>query len=217
MKTTLKVIEFLKTQTDSVVLFYSGGKDSIVLLDVLSKHFTVNLAFMYFVPGLEHIEKYVRWAENKYNVKCNKYPHWMLSQSFNDNYYRFHSEPISPIKLADIENKVRADFNCDWIVSGVKQNDSLNRRLMLRQMFMEAIDLNHKKVYPLTDWSKQQCLTYIKSKNLPKPIAYNNKNSSGADLDKDFLIFCKEKYPSDYKKILIQFPFAETILHEQDK
>ena len=62
MKTTLKVIEFLKTQTDSVVLFYSGGKDSIVLIDILAKHFKVNLAFMYFVPGLEHIEKYITWA-----------------------------------------------------------------------------------------------------------------------------------------------------------
>ena len=90
----------------------------------------------------------------------------MLSQSFNDNQFRFHAETISPIKLADIENKARIDFKCEWIVYGTKQNDSLNRRLMLRQMFMNSIDLKTKRAYPLTDWNKNQCLAYIKAKKL---------------------------------------------------
>jgi 3'-phosphoadenosine 5'-phosphosulfate sulfotransferase (PAPS reductase)/FAD synthetase len=214
MKTTLKVIEFLKTQTDSVVLFYSGGKDSIILLDLLSKHFTVHLAFMYFVPGLRHIENYVAWAEKKYGCKVKMYPHWMLSQYYNDNYFRFHSNPVAVLKLKDIEAKAKYDFNCDWIVSGIKKADSLNRRLMLNTYLMSSINLDGKKAYPLAEWNKAECMAYIRTNRLPKPISYKNENSSGADLNKDFLLFCKAKYPNDYKKILVQFPFAETIIHE---
>ena len=210
---TLSTIEYIKQETDSVILFYSGGKDSIVLLDILTKHFKVNLVFMYLVPELEHIEKYVTWAEKKYNVKAKKYPHWMLSQYFNDNYFTFHhNNDVPNIKLSDIEDKAKIDFNCEWIINGAKKSDSLNRRLMLKTYFMQSINLTSKKAYPLSDWKKGDCLTYIKQKKLPMPISYSKGKSSGADLEVNFLKFCKEKYPKDYQKIINQFPFAETII-----
>ena len=210
---TLSTIEYIKQETDSVILFYSGGKDSIVLLDILTKHFKVNLVFMYFVPELEHIEKYVTWAEKKYNVKVKKYPHWMLSQYFNDNYFTFHyNNEVPNIKLGDIENKAKIDFNCEWIINGAKKSDSLNRRLMLKTYFMQSINLSSKKAFPLSDWKKGDCLSYIKQKKLPMPISYGTGKSNGADLNLEFLTFCKEKYPNDYRKIINQFPLAETIL-----
>lgn len=216
MRTTKEVIEFLKTQTDSVVLFYSGGKDSIVLLDLLSKHFKVNLAFMYLVDGLEHVEKYLVWAKKKYNVEYKKYPHWVLSQMINDNQFRFHSNlEVDNITLGDVENLARKDFNCKWIVNGMKKADSMNRRLMLNTYFMQAINLKSHIAYPLSTWRKADCLNYIKQNKLPFPIAYNKKNSSGADLNYDFLSFCKSNYPEDYKKVIKQFPFAETILFDE--
>lgn len=214
MKTTLKVFEFLKTQTREVVLFFSGGKDSIVLLDLLTKNgFKVNIAFMYFVKDLEHIEKYVTWAEKKYKVKANKYPHWMLSHSMNDNLYRFHTaEKIPNIKLSDIEKQAQNDFNCKWIINGAKKSDSMNRNLMLKTYFLQAINLTTKHAYPISGWKNQMCLSYIKQNKLPIPISYNKSKSSGAGLNKDFLQFCKDKYPNDYAKVLDQFPFAETLL-----
>ncbi|MCA6489114.1 MAG: phosphoadenosine phosphosulfate reductase family protein [Chitinophagaceae bacterium] len=211
-KVTVSCIDFLKTQTDTVILFYSGGKDSLVLLDMLTKHFTVKLAFMYFVDGLQHVEKYLHFAQKKYGVEFKKYPHWMLCQYFNDNYFRFHSDPVPNIKLADIENQARRDFNCKWIVSGMKKADSLNRRLMLGTFFMHSIDLKGHRAYPLSEWKKADCLNYIKLHRLPMPVAYNSKNSSGMDLNADVLNWCKKNAPEDYKKILRQFPFAETII-----
>jgi len=221
MKTTLKVIEFLKTQTDSVVLFYSGGKDSLILLDLLSKSgLKVNLAFMYLVEGLGHVEKYIDWAEKKYNVKSKRYPHFMLSQYFNDNFCRFHEKKVPVIKLGDIETQARNDFNCDWIINGSKQADSLNRRLMLKTYFMNAINLDSKKAYPLSYWNKAMCLAYIKQHRLPMPINYGEKsNSSGVDLEYKCLKYLRDNYPDDYEKILKVFPFAETLIiyGEQNK
>jgi 3'-phosphoadenosine 5'-phosphosulfate sulfotransferase (PAPS reductase)/FAD synthetase len=213
-KLTVSCIEFLKTQTDTVILFYSGGKDSLVLLDMLTKHFTVKLAFMYFVDGLQHVERYLHYAQKKYGVEYKKYPHWMLSQYYNDNYFRFHSEPIANIKLTDIEAQARLDFNCKWIVTGMKKADSLNRRLMLGTFFMGAVDLKGNRVHPLSEWKKADCLSYIKLHKLPMPVMYNKKNSSGMDLNPDVLNWCKINAPNDYKKIIEQFPFAETLIIE---
>ena len=210
----LLIIEELKKQTDKVVLFYSGGKDSIVLLDLLSRHFKeVNLLFMYFVKGLEHIEKYVTWAEKKYNVKVKKVPHWILSRMYNESYYRLHTaQKVPNVKLIDIENAAKKHFDCEWIVTGMKKNDSLNRRLMLNTWYMGAINLKSKRACPLSNWRKNDCLYYIKQNKLPMPISYDSKNSSGAALTPEFLTYCKTHYPKDYEKVLQQFPFAEVIL-----
>ena len=212
-KTAASCIEFLKTQTDTVVLFYSGGKDSLVLLDMLTPHFKVKLAFMYFVDELNHVEKYLKYAQHKYSVEYKKYPHWMVCQYYNDNFYRFHSEKKVPnIKLIDIENQARADFDCQWIVSGIKKNDSLNRRLMLGTYFMDCIDLKGHRAYPLSEWKKGDCLAYIKQKRLPMPVQYAKTNSSGVDLKPEVLLWCKKHEPEDYAKIIKQFPFAETLI-----
>jgi len=192
-------------------LFYSGGKDSLILLDLLSKSdLKVNLAFMYLVKGLEHVEKYCDWAEKKYKVECRKYPHFVLSQYFNDNFLRFHEKPVPIIKLGDIEAQAKKDFNCDWIITGIKQSDSLNRRLMLGTYFLKAINLDAKRAYPLSEWSKSMCLSYIKQNRLPAPIEYTKgSKSSGVDLNFDCLSYLKLNYPKDLEKIIKVFPFAE--------
>jgi len=79
---------------------------------------------------------------------------------------------------------------------------------------MEAVSLNTKKIYPLTDWKKGHCLQYIKQQKLPNTINYGNSksNSSGVGFTKDVMEFCKKYYPEDYKKILNVFPFLDILI-----
>lgn len=216
LQTASEVIEFLKTQTNEVVLFFSGGKDSLILLDMLHKSgIKCHLAFMYLVDNLEHTEMYLKWAAAKYGVDYKKYPHFMLPTYLNGSFFRFHGNTEVPnIKLADIEAQAKLDFNCEWIVYGMKKSDALNRRLMLKTYFMEAICFPTKKVYPLTDWKKGHCLQYIKQHKLPQPIEYgeDNSRSAGVGINAATLKFCKKYYPNDYKKILEVFPFLEVLL-----
>lgn len=62
-----KVIDTVRQVSNRALLFYSAGKDSICLLDMLSKEFDeVVCVFMYFVKDLEHINRFIRFAKQKY-------------------------------------------------------------------------------------------------------------------------------------------------------
>ena len=216
MKITSECLEFLKSQTSEVILFYSGGKDSMTLLDMLTKYgFKVHCAFMYFVKNLEHIDQYLNWARKKYNVEIAEFPHFMLSQYLSDNYYTLHTHnEVKEYKQADIEEMARQHFKCDWVVSGIKASDSMVRNFMMKSYLLNSIEPNTKHAYPLSQWKKGHVVAYIKQNRLPTPISYEtvNNKSAGMDLDGEVLLFLKRKYPNDYKKVLEIFPLAELLV-----
>lgn len=217
---TSECLNFLKSQTSEVILFYSGGKDSLTLLDILTKKgFKVNCVFMYFIKDLEHINKYLNYARIKYNVEIKEYPHFTLSQYLNDNYYTFHgNREVANNKIEDIENAARAYFNCEWIVSGIKAADSMVRGFMMKQYLLNSISENTKKAYPLSQWKKAHVLAYLKLNKLPMPITYEykNKKSSGLELNGEILLYLQKNYPNDYKKILEVFPLADILIKNLD-
>lgn len=76
-----RVIKTVSQKADRAILFYSCGKDSLALLDLMAPHFKeIICVFMYFAKDLEHINRYIRWAESKYpNIKVLQVPHWNLT------------------------------------------------------------------------------------------------------------------------------------------
>lgn len=77
------LFEPIKTQarlTDSVIVGFSGGKDSIVCLDLCMRYFqNVKPYFMYLVPGLEFQEDMLRRYEARYGVEITRLPHFECS------------------------------------------------------------------------------------------------------------------------------------------
>ena len=213
-KHTVSVLDFIKTQTDTVVLFYSGGKDSLILIDILFKRgFKINIAFMYLVPEMKHQMKFLKYAEKKYNAKIIQYQHWQMSHYINDNFFRFHDKPVHLLSLKDIVVKAKFDFKCDWCVLGMKQSDSMTRRFTIKPLFLESINLSSHMVYPLSKWKKANCISYLKINKLPSPENYGKiSNSSGFDLNKDVMIYLKDNYPDDLEKVFKVFPLAKTLL-----
>ncbi|EYA20515.1 phosphoadenosine phosphosulfate reductase family protein [Bacteroides fragilis str. 1007-1-F  len=117
------------------------------------------------------------------------------------------------MKLADIEKAMRMKYGIYYTFYGMKKADSMNRRLMLNTYENGE---NAGKVYPLSDWTQKDIISYMKMKKLPEPVRYSKKSSGGIGFNLECFLWMRENYPNDLKKILKAFPMSERILFEYD-
>lgn len=216
----MQVISLVSQQTDRAILFYSCGKDSITLLNLIAPHFKeIVCVFMYFVKDLDHINTYLKFSQAKYkNIRIIQLPHWNLTWLLRSGVYCVPNDKIKLLKLKDIIAYVKKTTGIDYVFLGMKQADSLNRRLMLRGYELEAINRKSNLIYPLSHWSNLDVEKYIQFNHLPKPIKYTNKKKSqGLTFDIDVFLWLKKNYPGDLEKIIRQFPLSESILFEHEQ
>ncbi|MBD3904466.1 phosphoadenosine phosphosulfate reductase family protein [Chryseobacterium sp. Ch-15] len=211
------VISTVREKTDKCILFYSAGKDSIALLDLLSKEFKeVVCVFMYFVKDLEHINRFIEFSKKKYdNVTFEEVPHWTLTKIHK---YGLFCQPrkIRQLKFADTINAVKIRTGLKYAFIGEKKADNMARNIKLRQYDLEAISTTNN-VYPLSLWKDVDVIDYIKRNNLPQPIKYGNKRSNGVNFDIDVYVYLRKFYPNDLKKILQAYPLSEKLLIDYDE
>lgn len=223
LSATLNSIKTLSAKVDRVILFHSAaGKDSICLLNMMSPHFKeIVCVFMYMVKDLEHMNRYIKWAENKYpNCRFIQTPHYAYYNNKKHGVNGTEQINYSEWNLSKINEKVKEQTGIEWSVLGFKKNDSLNRRLMLNSYPDSMTSEAGQKLYPLADWNNKQVIAYIKKNRLIEPLKYGNTGntrSQGNDVnDISFLLWCRKNYPGDLKKIIREFPDTERKLFEHD-
>jgi len=216
-----KIIDNLRDRADEVILFHSAtGKDSIMLLDVLSKKFVkVHCVFMYIVKGLDYENRYISWAEKRYpNCTFRHVPHYALASFIRNGYLGIEKDvSITKTSISTVAERVKAAIGVEWSVYGFKKIDGITRRVMLNG-YPGGIFEKTKKAYPLMDLKNGDVLNYIQDNNLIPPFCYDaGRPSSGCDISQPlFLNYLRSKYPGDLQKIHRQFPDTKIILFKYD-
>lgn len=187
------------------------------MLDLMAPHFKeIVCVFMYFVKDLEHINRYIRWAESKYpNITIMQVPHWNLTYVLRNGTYCVPNPEIKLLKVADIDELIRLQTGIDYSFFGMKKADSLNRRLMLNSYGDIPIS-ETDKVYPLADWTNKEVLAYVRHKKMPLPVRYSQKASGGVGFNLECYLWLRDNFPLDLQKILNAFPMSEKILWQYD-
>lgn len=204
-----EVIASVSHKTDRAILFFSAGKDSIVLLDLMAPYFReIVCVFMYFVKDLEHINKYLKWAEEKYKCKMIQVPHWNLTYLLRSGTYCVPNPKVKLMKLSDVDRSIKLQTGIDYSFFGMKKADSLNRRLMM----MSSGSVIGDKVYPLSEMTNKEVLAYMKQRKLPMPVRYSDKPSGGMGFNAECYRWMKKNAPGDLAKVLSAFPLSEKIL-----
>jgi hypothetical protein len=216
-----QIIEQIAQKTSKVILFHSmSGKDSIALLNLLYPHFEkVVCVFMYVVKDLDHIARYMHYINKKYpKAQIIQIPHFSVFSYIKTGHLGHkQNEKQRLYNLAELTDNIREKTNIEWAVFGFKQSDSMNRRVMLRTYQDEAINEKNKKAYPLSTYKNSDIIEYIKAEKLITPEKYGNSQSSGTDItDLHYLLFLRNNYPNDLKKIINEFPLVERKLYEYD-
>lgn len=214
---TYKSIDAIREKSDSAILFCSLGKDSLVLLDLIYPKFDrVICVFMYFVPGLEHIERWIGWVKSKYpKIELVQIPHWNLSYILCGGMYCVANLKIKLLKLADVVKAMQLKYGIYYTFLGMKKADGMNRRLMLKSYEANGYE-NKGLCYPLADWNQKDILAYMKQHNLPEPVRYGNKASNGIGFNLDCFLWLRKNYPRDLQRVIKAFPMSERILFEYD-
>ncbi len=213
---TNRVIDLVRKETSEAILFCSLGKDSLVLLDLIYPKFErLICVFMYFVPDLEHINKYINWAKSRYpNIEFIQVPHWSLSRVLRTGLYCVPNPKVKILSLSDLNANIKLKYGVSYSFFGMKKADSINRRLMLKTY--ENCEYKGN-VYPLADWTQKDIASYMKMRKLPAPIRYSKKASGGVGFNIDCFLWLRENYPQDLQKILKVFPMSEKILYDYDR
>ncbi len=194
--------------TDEVIVAFSGGKESIVVLDLCMKHFKrVVPFFMYYVPGLSFQERQLCWYENRYELEIVRLPHFELSNLMRYGTFRSGDADVPIISINEIYRWMRETYGIYWIAAGERSGDSVIRGAMIKHS--GSIDEKRGRFYPVAWWSKQETLDYIRVKKLYRGIDSKVMGTSFDGINTKSLVFLKEHFPSDYQKALRLFPLAE--------
>lgn len=204
-----KAVELLRNR--EVLVSYSGGKDSMIVMDIAVRVASkVDAFFMELVPGLDFIERQLEWAESRWGIAVRRYPHWLRAAYLRDGVYCFHAADYPQLDINDVYALARRDAGIDYIVTGAKRADSLWRR---RTGAMKFAQDNLKA--PLWDWSSRDIFAYLKARNLPRPDN-DGRLASGIDLTDECITWLYEKHRSTYDQYERHFPFIGAVIRRRE-
>lgn len=184
LRETLEVIDhhFIEFKSNEVCVAFSGGKDSLVVLDLV-RHNYPDVAVMFGDTGVEFPEtkRYVldlrrQWDLNLVITKPDKYNFWDCVNLFGwpDIRYRSHAHCCyylkeRPAKLAIRSNSWGAMF------TGETASESYNRMMTAKS---KGICFHHSKfkcckVRPILWWTEAEVWAYIRALGLPYNPLYD--------------------------------------------
>lgn len=204
---SIATLEKARLFTDSVAVGFSGGKDSLVVLDLCQRIFPkVVPFFMYLVPDLEVTNTALREAEERFGLKIMQFPHHTLTMLLKTGYFcdpSYKYDKLPEIKMRDIYDIVKMETGCKAIVTGAKASDSAWRRRYFN-LTRNWSDM----IYPIQSWNKLDVLGYLRTRGIPEPPS-SGKQATGIGLDETSVLWLSDNYPEDFKKLCEVFPYAE--------
>lgn len=194
--------------TDTVVVAFSGGKDSIVTLDLCVRYFRhVHVFFMYTIPDLSFQEANLRWYEAKYGLEIERIPHFMLSEWLKYGTFRKYDVNVPIIHINDIYRYARLTNDVWWIAAGERIADSIVRRAMIKNS--GSIDEKRGRFYPVAHFNKNDVMRYIQHHQLKLAPETKVLGHSFRSLEAKEMFLVQKYYPADYEKIRAWFPFVD--------
>lgn len=212
------VISRIKSESDTVILSFSGGKDSIVAWFALREAgLRVVPYFLEQVPGLRFVRSAIEHYERFFGTRIYILPHpalyrWLNNCIFQppDRWPIIQSLDLPNFDFDDCKELVREAAGLPegtWTASGVRAVDNLQRQMMFKTH--GPINENRRMFYPVWDWKIAEVYGRIKTEGCGLPIDYAMFGRSFDGIHFQYLYPIKQRFPEDYARILEWFPLAE--------
>lgn len=203
-----------------VLVGVSGGKDSLVCLSLCCEHFEeVQPYFMYLVE-LDFQLKYLAYIERKFSADFPssfrapiiKLPHWMLTRLLRSSSFRLPTKKSLSLSrntgARDIDAYLRKKTGIEWIATGEKAMDSVERNALIRAV--GGLSETRRRFWPLATWNNAAVFNLLKLHQIALPTDYSNAlaggNGSFGGLFYRDIAWIESRYPEDWRKLCEFFP-----------
>jgi 3'-phosphoadenosine 5'-phosphosulfate sulfotransferase (PAPS reductase)/FAD synthetase len=208
---TLEILRKRREQTDTILVAYSGGKDSLCVLDLCVRQFKRVICFyMYWSPDMFVIQKQVDYAKKRWGVDVVFLPHFVALNCLREGVFCNQGEAndrVPELKLKDIYGIALQQTHTDLMATGAKDADGLPRRQFFANIRDSKEPIWQKVIYPIRKWRKHHILSYLKAHNIPLPPAEAGSVTSGVDLSWGSLMWLWKDHRSDFEKLEKMFPY----------
>lgn len=199
-----------KVFPESCAVAYSGGKDSLVALDLCATYAPGFRAFMMeFLPGMDYTDAVCAPTERRYGIKVHRIIHWGTQYFFRRGAFLPGYYDIPAAHMADAMDWARRELQAEWVVTGHKKCDSLQRRGWLTRAWPNGRNEKFRLYSPVMEWSHRDILSHLNRRNIPLiVIGEDPEATTGLSLSPRSMHFLRQHFPRDYKRVLEVFPFA---------
>lgn len=213
-------LQKLSEQHECVLVAFSGGKDSLAILDMATRVFRRVVCFhAYFIPGLRLVESQLDYARQRWNVPILEYPDPALigclqAELFCDATNAVLSLP--PWTDADLTALALAEAKTRLVINGSKKSDGMGIGLSyVKESRRKKSATDIISISPLFNWNKWHVLSYLKSRGITPPPT-DGRNSASVDCTPNFILFLHDHYPDDFARFSRVFRYAGAPVKRRD-
>lgn len=211
---TIKCLEAVAALNNGVLVSYSGGKDSLVVLDLCAKVFKRVVCFFMSFGQFACQDHMLNFARARYGVPILIYPHPGMVACLRDgvycpNYYTLDDLPNYDTPM--LHRVLRLKTGIEHIADGMRKFDEHSRRQHLGKTKGQGARLIH----PIEHWNKHDVLAYLKLHNIPVPDTHAGA-TTGIDLTTRSLLWLHDKHPRDFQSLCRTFPYAQAVVYRRD-
>lgn len=214
-----RVLEIIARQTDTVLLSFSRGKDSIAAWLVLRRHFKrVIPYFQYHIPGLKFVDDSLAYFEDYFGTNIYRVPHPHFYDMLTERIFQ-PPDHINGLRLLHIPRRWSDDDCADavkdmagvsrytWVAHGIRAFDNLTRRAWYKRH--GPINWKRRTFAPVAAMNKARLIETIRGADVRLPVDYHLFGCSFDGLTYKFLGPLHDRYPDDYARIRDWFPLCD--------
>jgi phosphoadenosine phosphosulfate reductase len=212
IRTTRQVAEKAAT-AETVLVAFSGGKDSLVVLDLCRRHFRHVTAFhLDLVPGLAWVRERVDDYLAGLGISVAHYLDPVVLHALRDGLFcdaRPEYADLPRFSSADAYRMAAADAGVpiEYLADGKKESDYRQRAFHLRGGRLPGW-------HPLAKWTKADVLGYLRWAGILPPESH--VEAGGIDLTRSSLLWLHDRHPADFRRVQEWFPYVEAVVKRRD-
>lgn len=214
---------------DTLLLSFSGGKDSLAAWLFLRPHFKIVPYYLYGPPAMSWQQPMLAYYEEFFNTRIMRMAHPL----FYDWLRTFAYQPPETLKTlmaldlpqfdyAEIDDLIAwqmeligGDGQPPFCAIGMRAGDNLERRRMIQQQGVFGRKTRYY-FYPIWDWSVQQVADIIIESGVKLSPEYHRFGRTEMGITYKQLKPIAEHYPDDWRRFQEWFPLAGAELFRWD-